>query len=123
MMPGSSRASAFLRPSRPKGPIVMQLAISFVHLTPSILGVSSVTPTWAMRARTSSARGVSDPSSSPTANQVPLRGVFRWMKPGVKISAESSTQQPTTRSRPMTEAMVSLFMLFCTPTKTPSPLR
>ena len=61
-----------------------------------------------------------EPSSSPTANHVPLRGVFRWMKPGVKISADSSTQQPTTRSRPMMDAIISLFMLFCAPTNMPS---
>jgi hypothetical protein len=86
-----------------------------------MLEAMSTRPVQPSSPASSRTRGViSGVSSSPSANQVPLRVVFLWTSPGVKISADSSTTQPTVRSRPTIEAIESSFMPFCTPTTTPS---
>ena len=105
------------------GPIVIVLAMSFVHLAPSMLSVRVMVATFSMISLTISSRDVKEPSNSPIPNQVPLRVVSLLTIPGVNMSADNSTAQPMVRSVLTTLEIVSLFIPFCKPMNTPSSFR
>jgi hypothetical protein len=87
-----------------------------------MFGLISTLPTGDSSACISASRVSAPPPSDPSPIQVRAGSVFRRTSPGVNISDDSSTTQPTVRSTPTMSAISSATMQFCMPISMPSRL-